>query len=323
MSKENKMNGEFKCRICGNDILNQPFIATERLMGFRDEFVYFECSRCGCIQIHEIPQNLSKYYPKHYYSYQEPQFARRLNPILFFFKNSLAKYYIGKFNLLGWILSFFFEHPFPWLKSKLLDFNSQVLDVGCGSGRKLLSMKRSGFKNLTGIDPYNDSDIFYPNGVKVLKKDVFDITDKYDLIMLHHSFEHMDSPLKVLIKFKELLKPGGHLLIRIPVANSYAWRKYKAFWYALDAPRHLFLHSTQSLQLLAERAGLRIDKIEYDSLPIQFINSEKYLRNLSPSDSNDLFTKKEMRYFSKEVKRLNQIGDGDCACFYITKKEEE
>jgi hypothetical protein len=47
------------------------------------------------------------------------------------------------------------------------------------------------------------------------------------------------------------------------------------------------------------------------------------LRNLSPSDSNDLFTKKEMRYFSKEVKRLNQIGDGDCACFYITKKEEE
>ena len=138
--------------------------------------------------------------------------------------------------------------------------------------------------------------------------------------MLHHSFEHMDSPLKVLIKLKELLNPGGHLLIRIPVANSHAWRKYKAFWYALDAPRHLFLHTTQSMQLLAESSGLKIDDIEYDSPTAQLIYSEKYLRNMLSSEGNDLFTKKEIKCYKYEVERLNRISDGDCACFFLSKK---
>lgn len=316
------MSGEFECKICGNISQNKSFIATERLLGIRDEFIYFECSRCGCVQIHEVPENIAKYYPNEYYSYQEPSFANKLNPILYFLKKSLAKYYIGKFNLTGWMLSFFIDHPFPWLKSDLVDFDSKILDVGCGSGRKLLSMQRSGFTNLIGIDPFNNADIIYDSGLKVLKKDVFDINDKYDFIMLHHSFEHMDSPLKVLLKLKELLNPESQLLIRIPVANSYAWRKYKAFWYDLDAPRHLFLHTTQSMQFLAERSGFRIEEIGYDSLPSQLIFSEKYLRNMVPTEGKNHISKKEIRHFSNEVKRLNRICDGGSACFYLTKRDE-
>lgn len=319
------MNTEFECKVCGNNFNNQPFIAKERMLGFKDEFVYFECSYCGCVQIHKIPENISNYYPREYYSYQEPHFANKLNPVLYFLKKSLAKYYIGKFNLTGWALSFFLEHPFPWLKSNIVDFNSKILDVGCGSGRKLLSMQRSGFMNLQGIDPYNNSDIFYEKGLSILKKGVFDVKENYDFIMLHHSFEHMSSPKEVLIKLNELLNPQGHILIRIPVANSYSWRKYKAFWYALDAPRHFFLHTTHSMQLLAEAAGLKLASIDYDYYDFpsaQFFYSEKYLRNISPLEEKNLFSKKEMAFFGKEVKRLNRIKDGDSACFLLTKKED-
>ncbi len=316
------MNKELKCRICGNEDQNQSIIAAEKLMGFGDEFLYFECSRCRCVQIDQIPGDLAKYYPQEYYSYQEPSFERKLNPVLYFLKRSLAKYYTGHFNLTGWFLSFFLEHPFPWLKSNIVDFNTKILDVGCGSGRKMLSMQRSGFKNLAGIDPFNSADIVYKSGLTILKKDIFQVREKYQFIMLHHSFEHMETPGKVLNKLVELLQPGGHILIRIPVANSYAWRKYKTNWFALDAPRHLFLHTAESIRLLAEQADLKIDSVDYDSPSAQLLFCETYLRGLHPYQENHLFSKKEKRRFSNEIKRLNGINDGDCACFILSRKND-
>jgi SAM-dependent methyltransferase len=313
------MSEVLKCRICGNEDQNQSIIATEKLMGFGDEFLYFECSRCRCLQIKDFPEDLAKYYPQEYYSYQEPSFERQLNPILYFLKKNLASYYLGHFNPTGWLLSFFLEHPFPWLKSNIVYFNTKILDVGCGSGRKLLSMQRSGFKNLTGIDPYNSADIVYKSGLKIWKKDIFAVTEKYDFIMLHHSFEHMDSPKAVLNKLVELLNPGGHILIRIPVANSYLWRKYKTNWFALDAPRHLFLHTTESMRLLAEETDLKIDSIDYDSPALQLLFCERYLRGLHPYKEDHTFSEKEKRQFVHEINRLNQIHDGDCACFILSK----
>jgi len=130
----------------------------------------------------------------------------------------------------------------------------------------------------------------------------------------------MDSPDEALKKLVEILQPGGYILIRIPVANSYAWRKYKTNWFALDAPRHLFLHTTQSISLLAEKAGLKIDSIDYDSPSAQLLFCETYLRGLHPYRENHLFSKKEERYFAKEANRLNRINDGDCACFILSRK---
>src|SRR5882757_7251102 len=57
------------CKICGNSALNIPFTAREMMFGLRDEFEYFECSSCGCVQISEIPTNMEPYYPTKYYSF--------------------------------------------------------------------------------------------------------------------------------------------------------------------------------------------------------------------------------------------------------------
>ncbi|MEK7718127.1 MAG: class I SAM-dependent methyltransferase, partial [Bacteroidota bacterium] len=224
------------CKICGNVHNNHIHLAKERLLNLKDEFQYLECANCGCLQIIETPKDLSRFYPTEYYSFQKPKFGLALNPVVYFLKRSLLRHYLHKFDPAGALLSLFLPHPFHWMKPDLLNFNSSILDVGCGSGRIILSMQRSGFKNLTGIDPFLEKDLQNTANLKILKKDLFEMTGQFDLIMLHHAFEHMDHPEQVFGKIRELLKPNGKLLIRIPVANSHAWRKYRTHWFALDAP---------------------------------------------------------------------------------------
>jgi hypothetical protein len=60
----------YQCKICGNTENNNVVIAREMMFGFRDEFKYFKCSFCGCLQIVEYPEDLSGYYPETYYSYK-------------------------------------------------------------------------------------------------------------------------------------------------------------------------------------------------------------------------------------------------------------
>ena len=312
------MSESIACKICGNLHNNRIHHATERLLNIGDQFDYLECANCYALQIVETPDNLSKYYPTEYYSFRKPKFGLSLNPLVYFLKRSLLRHYLHQFDPAGALLSLFLPHPFHWMKPGLVEFGSSILDVGCGSGRIIQSMQRSGFKNLTGIDPFLQKDLQNTPNLKILKRDLFEIEGKFDFIMLHHAFEHMDRPGKVLEKLSELLQPTGKLLIRIPVANSHAWRKYRTHWFALDAPRHLFLHTTHSLHLLAKQAGLKIDDIVYDSSFVQFASSEKYLRDIPYSDDFSMFTRKQMKDYAKEAARLNGIGDGDCACFYLS-----
>ena len=310
---------KLKCKICGNETGNELVVATERMFGLGDRFDYFVCADCKCLQIKEIPENIEKYYPQDYYSYKEAEFPSELNRFNFFLKKSLIKYYMGYFDLTGFLLSFVFEHPFYWIRKRELNFESKILDIGSGAGRKLLSLQRSGFLNLTGTDPYIDRDIFYENGVKILKKEIDDIEATYDFIMLHHSFEHMEDPKHIITQLSRLMNPDGVALIRVPVADSFAWHKYRTYWFGLDAPRHFFLHTPRSMAILLQGTDLKIDEIIYDSTALQFTGSIKYMKNLLFDSPDDMFTKKEIRAYTREAKKLNRTGQGDWACFYLKK----
>lgn len=73
-----------------------------------------------------------------------------------------------------------------------INYNSKILDVGCGVGNYLLALKRIGFKNLIGVDPYINKEIT-DGDVKIYKKTINELTDsqKHDFIMFNHSFEHI------------------------------------------------------------------------------------------------------------------------------------
>lgn len=329
------------CRICGTVGVHETYEVREMMFGTREYFSYFQCSNCQCLQIREIPDNLGRFYPSDYYSLSlQPEPDVRNSAYRWLQKQVSRTALFDRGYKLSSILRRFIELPSeihdPFAgrstgnviqKSGIKNFSAQILDVGCGSYSPwLTNLSRLGFKNLTGADPFIDSDHHYPN-IKIYRRRIDEIDGKYDLITLHHSLEHMPGQLETFRAIKSLLKPGGVCLIRIPLVSSYVWEKYGVNWVELDAPRHLYLHSVKSIKLLGDLVDLDLMDTAYDSLPFEFYGSEQYLRDIplnAPqslwrnSDSS-LFTQEEVNNFAKLAKKVNENRSGGRAGFYFRK----
>jgi SAM-dependent methyltransferase len=314
------------CRICGNSFANKVYEVKEMLCGLDEMFPYFECSLCGCLQIEKIPDNMSEYYPEYYYSYNNIERELNRNKVIKKIISLRDSYAISGKGIVGRCLSWM--KPNEILKQLLeirLEKSSKILDVGCGSGMHLYRIKNAGYYNLLGVDPYLQSDIAYENRLQIRKMSVQDVGGTWDLIMFNHSFEHMPNPQEVLLSVAELLDDQGTCLIRVPISSSFAWQEYKTYWVQIDAPRHFFLFSVRSMNLLAKKAGFTIERIIYDSTEFQFVGSEKYRKDIplysdkSNRKNSSLFSKAEISRFRKKAQELNGRGLGDQAAFYLRK----
>jgi SAM-dependent methyltransferase len=209
-----------------------------------------------------------------------------------------------------------------------LPSNARILDVGCGSGHLLLDLKHLGFRNLAGADPFIQQDIHYDGGLTVYKKDVKEMTGEYDLIMLHHSFEHMSGPIQILQAIARLLSPSGNAIIRIPTASSFGWRNYGVNWVHLDAPRHLFLHTYKSIDILAELGGLKVVDTVQEADDGSFWASEAYTRDIPMSDPrfpNSTTLKKVLAWnqtlrYRARARELNDRKEADSVCFHLVRR---
>jgi len=321
----------FRCNICKNDKDNTEYTAREMMFGYRDKFTYFQCSKCGCLQIGEIPKNLEKYYPSNYYSIKDRKWDKQhIMPL--FMRSRMTNYWINGNDLIGLVWAWRRKKEPPnfidWFKGRNIRLQSKILDVGSGSGDLLMGMRKHGFRDLTGMDPYLSEDIFYDKHVRILKREIYDLTEKFDFIIFNGSFEHIPDPSRVLIKAYDLLKPSGFVLLRIPIVESYAWEKYGVDWIQLDPPRHLFLFTIKCVEILAAQAGFSVKDIVFDSYDFQFWGSEQYIKDIPLFDprshllnpENSIFSKKEIEEFKKKADEVNKNNYGDQARFYLYKK---
>ena len=178
-----------------------------------------------------------------------------------------------------------------------------------------------------GIDPFIKQDIVYAGGVRIYKKPITDLSALHDMIIFNHSLEHMENQQELLSQVFSLLKPGGCALIRTPVTSTYAWRTYGINWVQLDAPRHFYLHTVRSMDILRKKAGFSDMEVNFDSNDLQFWGSEQYVQGIPLRDPRSyaehyddvLFSKEQMRAFREKAELLNGQNDGDMACFYLRK----
>ncbi len=146
---------------------------------------------------------------------------------------------------------------------------------------------------------------------------------EWDIITFHHSFEHVPDPSNVLRTVKRLLAPQGVCVLRVPTVPCWAWEHYGTNWVQLDAPRHLFLHSPDSIAVLAANSGLELFNTVYDSTRFQFSGSEKLARGVPLREREALnWTAAPKRLWEKwdhgrRAERLNREARGDQAVFYL------
>src|SRR5690606_17433258 len=165
------------------------------------------------------------------------------------------------------------------LHSKLSRFDERILDVGCGtSPHRLAAMKRCGFPNVEGIDPFIASDTDY-HGIQVRRCRIQDVDGIFGFVMFHHSLEHVHRPAEDLAHAARILRKAGVCLVRIPVMGTALWQRYGVNWVELDAPRHLHLLSRRTVDLLAEMTGFRVTRVEFDSSGWELAWSELYAKN--------------------------------------------
>jgi SAM-dependent methyltransferase len=318
-----------ECKICANSVGNRLHKAREMMMGTRKEFSYVECAKCGCLQINLIPKSMNCYYPSNYMPFAKWNFSSN-NLFKRIFREKTARHFLGVQTISGRFLSRFRKKPefYDWLSKSGVSLGSRILDFGCGSGGLLRLLKREGFKHLLGIDEFYRDEPGSNSEVEILKIELRDVVDQFDLIILNHSLEHMPDHFGVLRELHRLLADKGCLIIRMPLVGLYAWNKYGTNWGQMDPPRHLLIHSLKSINILAEKTAFEIREIFFDSWEFQFLSSEQYLKDIPLIDpksyfenpAGSIFSKGEVEKFRAMSLELNKKSEGDQACFFLHKR---
>jgi len=269
------------CKVCGAQGEFQSYLVREMMKGTRDEFEYFVCGNCNCLQIAEVPGNLGDYYGENYYSFALQEQAD-------------------------------YKYTAP------VSNKDKILDVGCGSGGWLFGKAQAGYGNLYGCDPFLEKDIQFGDRVHIRKCTIHEIEGdgSFDGIRMSDSFEHMSDPLEALQSVHRLLKPYGVLTMDIPTYPNVAFELFETHWYQLDAPRHIFLHSLKSLEVMGEKSRMKIVKAEYNSNNSQIIRSFFYQHGVPFWELNSelvsaYFSNEEIVKIAQSSEEANRNGYGD------------
>jgi len=158
--------------------------------------------------------------------------------------------------------------------------NSNLLDVGSGTGYFASAMQKAGWK-VTGLEPDEGARAVASkeHSIELLPSgELFNLSEnRFDAITLWHVLEHVHDVKKYIQTFKKLLAENGKLFIAVPNYTSYDAEKYKEYWAAYDVPRHLYHFTPHTMQWLMKECGLKIVAVKpmwFDSFYVSLLSSK-------------------------------------------------
>lgn len=91
--------------------------------------------------------------------------------------------------------------------------------------------------------------------------------ESFDVITMWHALEHVHEPMPVLREARQLLSPGGKLMITVPNIDSLAFRWFGRYWFGLELPRHLTHFTPASLLEMLQRCGFATEPVRHIRRP--------------------------------------------------------
>lgn len=152
----------------------------------------------------------------------------------------------------------------------------RLLEVGCGSGDRLVSLRSRGWE-VEGqeVDPLAVQFCKEKQNLEVHYGRLEDLklgAGAYDAILMSHVLEHVEDPVPLLRESLRLLKPGGRLLLTTPNIKGFGHLIYRKHWLALDPPRHLLIYTPTALKKILYEAGFGTVKVTTVALNHELIS---------------------------------------------------
>ena len=163
--------------------------------------------------------------------------------------------------------------------------DARILELGAGTGHNLAMLSRFGRVEASELDPIARQLASERLGRPVVEAALPDLSmfpaDSYDLVALLDVLEHVSDDKGSLHAIYQLLKPGGALILTVPI-NPWMWSAHDV------AHHHHRRYRKKEIRKLAEDAGFSIDLISpFNSILFPPIAAVRLVGKLTGKDDSD------------------------------------
>jgi SAM-dependent methyltransferase len=247
------------CCICGESDASVP-IAVGEDFEYRtspDTFMMYRCERCEVIFLDPRParSELGRIYGPDYHAYA-------------FDEDNFGLSYKVRARLET-------RRIMDWCGG--LPPGARIIDIGAGDGFHLKLLRQAGDPTwrLEAVEPDARAAVAAGAAGLIVHGGFIEelelAPDSYDFAIMIMTIEHVDFPLEVLKRTRDLLRPGGRLgIVTDNTAAPDARFGRGRHWGGYHFPRHFYLFNRRSLAKLATRAGFEVDRMGTMMSPVNW-----------------------------------------------------
>lgn len=181
------------------------------------------------------------------------------------------------------------QHKIDFFKNEIKFVNSlrfkknykpKYLDLGCGTGfiTSAINKRFEKYGLEVGKESYNFAKKYFDHmHLGELKNSTYK-ENFFDVIMFQHVLEHLKDPIEILEIIKNILKPGGIVLIGTPNFGSACSLRYGKKFRMLHDKTHISLFSDIKLCELINDLGMEVNKVDYPYFDTKYFNKREILK---------------------------------------------